>query len=1051
MPEVKPRQLSEAREALRVRTANLIEEYGSLGAIPKEVLEPYYVVKETRKGRTVTPKDDDAIVLALSQDFRRTQFSQILSTPQQASQEGQAAGENREAIANAIGTYLGLGTANQSLQVMREHQAEGISAVYGFLSGGERYGYVSHPAGSGKTHIIAELVDIIDRYSEKDMKIVVLSPTQLVLEQNVDTINSAMQSGSSGTYYGVSKKNLESRVINTTYQSFISMLVKGVIDPSEIGLVVLDEGHMALGEQRHRIMRAVPDAVAVLLTATAYFQQLHGYEQRGLIDSDEPWRGLFEKRIHNVTQEELIVKGVLTPLISYVVKTDNLVGDISITNGNYNEREIERYLNTMARNYMAVAMIAGPQAVPHNIRFSRDQLEHIEQIHEKIAGKRTAVFGISIDHVEKLAQMLREAGVTAETIHGKIKPDKRKLILDGYNAGNPQVVLGVDVIRQGWDSPVTEVGIILAPTQSGIVAVQRVGRVMRPSPETGKTHGIMIEVTDRYSSMRSLPILVSDTFDQSYLLRGSMTGKEVKKVITRGGREVPIVEFRGMNIDSIFEEARSSDMVRGGFKGATIDEMNDAIEGFAREIRRANPQMTSLQFYTAIAQVLPERVSSEANGVALSALASIDTNVSRKGYSAVIMLNMKTIFTATRGFMGKNESENEEILDAAIVKVADELLSLRSGRFSIGQEVYRAAFRGAADYIASREGVSTPYVLKGGLELEQDFAAGFREFGFGSRNLEWVSDEVSSALEINDKMVYGRLISRFGLPVPNAYQIGIHVEDQEMAKKLQAALSDNLYEREKEIVRLRYALGGGEVRTLEEVGEHFNLTRERIRSLIAKSLSQMRQPESAAMLREFTDRIPEESYPPTPLQSRFKASFAEAKSYLRPGGYTPIADRIRSARVIIGIRNSARWTGTSPSIINGLNQQATSLIMQPTLDRLEDIRQDIAVNYPRYNSGATIEPMDERYRKEFEGLVGLMSTTYDTAEALGVWNVGDYYVTKVLKKLDSMAQEHFVGSNARIYLYGMASEIARAFEFHYDADELKNKALDEVGRKLRRD
>ena len=54
-----------------------------------------------------------------------------------------------------------------------------------------------------------------------------------------------------------------------------------------------------------------------------------------------------------------------------------------------------------------------------------------------------------------------------------------------------------------------------------------------------------------------------------------------------------------------------------------------------------------------------------------------------------------------------------------------------------------------------------------------------------------------------------------------------------------------LDEREREILRLRFGLDGkGEPRTLEEVGEHFNLTRERIRQIEARAMSKLRHPSS---------------------------------------------------------------------------------------------------------------------------------------------------------------------------------------------------------------
>jgi len=51
-----------------------------------------------------------------------------------------------------------------------------------------------------------------------------------------------------------------------------------------------------------------------------------------------------------------------------------------------------------------------------------------------------------------------------------------------------------------------------------------------------------------------------------------------------------------------------------------------------------------------------------------------------------------------------------------------------------------------------------------------------------------------------------------------------------------------LDEREREILKLRYGLDRGEPRTLEEVGEHFQLTRERIRQIEARAMSKLRHP-----------------------------------------------------------------------------------------------------------------------------------------------------------------------------------------------------------------
>ncbi len=59
-----------------------------------------------------------------------------------------------------------------------------------------------------------------------------------------------------------------------------------------------------------------------------------------------------------------------------------------------------------------------------------------------------------------------------------------------------------------------------------------------------------------------------------------------------------------------------------------------------------------------------------------------------------------------------------------------------------------------------------------------------------------------------------------------------------------ARLLSPLDDREREILKLRFGLDRGEPRTLEEVGEHFSLTRERIRQIEARAMSKLRHPSS---------------------------------------------------------------------------------------------------------------------------------------------------------------------------------------------------------------
>ena len=73
------------------------------------------------------------------------------------------------------------------------------------------------------------------------------------------------------------------------------------------------------------------------------------------------------------------------------------------------------------------------------------------------------------------------------------------------------------------------------------------------------------------------------------------------------------------------------------------------------------------------------------------------------------------------------------------------------------------------------------------------------------------------------------------------------------AKVVPAHVLHELGEREKKVIELRYGLTDGRARTLEEVGQEFGVTRERIRQIESKTLLKLRHPSRAAKLRDYLD------------------------------------------------------------------------------------------------------------------------------------------------------------------------------------------------------
>ena len=72
-----------------------------------------------------------------------------------------------------------------------------------------------------------------------------------------------------------------------------------------------------------------------------------------------------------------------------------------------------------------------------------------------------------------------------------------------------------------------------------------------------------------------------------------------------------------------------------------------------------------------------------------------------------------------------------------------------------------------------------------------------------------------------------------------------------MRQEIYAVLGEVLTERERDIIALRYGLTTGETHTLEEVGNIFNLSRERVRQIQTKAMRKLRRPQVAARLKSW--------------------------------------------------------------------------------------------------------------------------------------------------------------------------------------------------------
>ena len=97
--------------------------------------------------------------------------------------------------------------------------------------------------------------------------------------------------------------------------------------------------------------------------------------------------------------------------------------------------------------------------------------------------------------------------------------------------------------------------------------------------------------------------------------------------------------------------------------------------------------------------------------------------------------------------------------------------------------------------------------------------------------------------------------------------LGDFIEDRQIVSPAEAVISLNLKEqtdsilktltpREEKVIKMRFGVGEGSEHTLEEVGQNFSVTRERIRQIEAKALRKLRHPSRSRKLRAFLEDGP---------------------------------------------------------------------------------------------------------------------------------------------------------------------------------------------------
>lgn len=139
-----------------------------------------------------------------------------------------------------------------------------------------------------------------------------------------------------------------------------------------------------------------------------------------------------------------------------------------------------------------------PTSVEERIAEDAERTERILEAYERhVRGDwPTLIFATSVDHSKTLAALLTLRGVTARAVSGATDTASRRRVVDGFRAGEIDVLVNYGVFREGFDAPKTRAIIVARPVYSPNLYFQMVGRGLRGPLNGGDERCLILNVED---------------------------------------------------------------------------------------------------------------------------------------------------------------------------------------------------------------------------------------------------------------------------------------------------------------------------------------------------------------------------------------------------------------------------------------------------------------------------------------------------------------------------------------------------------------------------
>lgn len=359
---------------------------------------------------------------------------------------------NEEKTAKSETLHKALATILNNKNVLRDKQRDALVAMADKDLIEISDGYLRLPTAFGKTVMFSLIARAFVDKSETKSKVVILVPRVALLWQTLDKLK---QFGNvSASLYYTNDKDTSSDIIISTYHSARKLFNKLNEENQDIGLLIADEAHHALGEQTAKTIADIAENTPVIgFTATPTFSEEHALGD------------LLTHELYSLSISDCVKHGLLCPVKNILYRPSKFFDIVkaTLTGGPDSDLDYDKINKSIKATLIDEISQLYVKSGDGNRRF-RDMRAIVNcpncEMAETQAAKINELAGSNI----------------AICVHSKQKDFKKRV--DAFLDRKYQVVCQVNTLTEGLDDPSVEL-CINYPSCSPVKIEQSGGRVLR--------------------------------------------------------------------------------------------------------------------------------------------------------------------------------------------------------------------------------------------------------------------------------------------------------------------------------------------------------------------------------------------------------------------------------------------------------------------------------------------------------------------------------------------------------------------------------------------